>query len=157
MRFPIAEFSALVALSIVAAFTAPDAHADWINLTGAESAPNIAEITIHEDRVHIALEVFVDDVGVFDPNSEGNGIEGTILAWAAPGEQLNGFPLRVVAESGTELTARLLLVEPRQRKDLNRRPLGQLALRFSLDVRSWLKAVLTAPDNRCLLYPRKRT
>lgn len=84
MRFPIAEFSALVALSIVAAFTAPDAHADWINLTGAESAPNIAEITIHEDRVHIALEVFVDDVGVFDPNSEGNGIEGTILAWATP-------------------------------------------------------------------------
>ena len=33
-----------------------DARADWINLTGAETAPNIAEITVLDDRVKIALK-----------------------------------------------------------------------------------------------------
>ena len=32
------------------------ARADWINLTGAETAPNIAEITVLDDRVKIALK-----------------------------------------------------------------------------------------------------
>lgn len=40
--------------------------ADWINLTGAESAPNIAEITIVEGAVNVALEIYVDDVDPFE-------------------------------------------------------------------------------------------
>ena len=39
--------------------------ADWINLSGAENARNIAEIAIEKDRVRIQLEVFVDDLMVF--------------------------------------------------------------------------------------------
>jgi hypothetical protein len=39
----------------------PAARADWINLTGAETAPNIAEITIFDDRVEVALEAYVGD------------------------------------------------------------------------------------------------
>jgi hypothetical protein len=42
-------------------------HADWINLSGAENARNIAEISINEDHVSIQLEVFVDDLKVFEP------------------------------------------------------------------------------------------
>ena len=42
------------------------AHADMLNLTGAETAPNIAEITILDDRVNVRLEVYVGDLEYFD-------------------------------------------------------------------------------------------
>ena len=42
------------------------AAADWINLSGAENAPNIAEIHINEDHVRINLEIFIQDMVVFD-------------------------------------------------------------------------------------------
>ena len=38
------------------AINAPS-KADWINLTGAETSPNIAEIYVLDDRVRVALEV----------------------------------------------------------------------------------------------------
>ena len=41
-------------------------HADWVNLSGAENAPNIAGITIEKDRVRIQLEVFVEDLMIFE-------------------------------------------------------------------------------------------
>jgi hypothetical protein len=43
------------------------ARADWINLTGAENAPNIAEIYILDDRIRVQLEIFVDDISAFTP------------------------------------------------------------------------------------------
>ena len=36
---------------------ASPAKADWINLTGAETAPNIAEIYVMDDHVKVVLEV----------------------------------------------------------------------------------------------------
>jgi hypothetical protein len=44
------------------AFTA---LADWINLTGAQSAPNIAEIHVNDDHVKLVLEVYVNDLDKF--------------------------------------------------------------------------------------------
>ena len=41
------------------------AHADWINLTGAETSPNIAEIYVMDDHVRVVLEAYVDDLDVF--------------------------------------------------------------------------------------------
>ncbi len=38
-------------LLICAALTPWGAKADWLNLTGAETAPNIAEIYVQDDRV----------------------------------------------------------------------------------------------------------
>ena len=35
---------------------ASPASADWINLTGAETAPNIAEIYVMDDHVKVVLE-----------------------------------------------------------------------------------------------------
>jgi hypothetical protein len=32
----------------------PPVYADWINLTGAETAPNIAEIYVFDDQVKLA-------------------------------------------------------------------------------------------------------
>ena len=42
------------------------AFADWINLFGAENAPNIAEFRINADHVRIDLEVYVKDIVIFD-------------------------------------------------------------------------------------------
>ena len=47
-------------------FCRPPAYADWINLSGAENAPNIAEIYINDDHVKVQLEIFVNDIMVFD-------------------------------------------------------------------------------------------
>jgi len=54
--------SLLVSLCIVPT----PAKADWINLSGAESAPNIAEIYIDDDHVKIELEIFVNDMVTFE-------------------------------------------------------------------------------------------
>ncbi len=44
---------------------APSALADWINLTGAQSAPNIAEIYVQDDHVRLVLEIYVGDLDKF--------------------------------------------------------------------------------------------
>jgi hypothetical protein len=41
------------------------ALADYISMSGAENAANIAEIHIEEDSVRINLEVYVKDLAVF--------------------------------------------------------------------------------------------
>jgi hypothetical protein len=41
------------------------ARADWMNLTGAGTAPNIAEITVLDDRIHVKLEIYVGDLHTF--------------------------------------------------------------------------------------------
>jgi len=46
--------------------TMSSAEADWINISGAQNAPNIAEIYINDDHVRIALEIFVNDMVTFD-------------------------------------------------------------------------------------------
>ena len=46
-------------LLICAALAPWGAKADWLNLTGAETAPNIAEIYVLDDRVKLVLEVYV--------------------------------------------------------------------------------------------------
>ncbi len=38
------------------------AKADWINLTGAEISPNIAEIYVEDDRVRLVLEIYIGDI-----------------------------------------------------------------------------------------------
>ena len=47
--------------------TARNASADFISLSGAENAENIAEIYILEDRVRLQLEVFVRNLEIFGP------------------------------------------------------------------------------------------
>ena len=53
-----------IALLLVSFFI-NNASADWINLTGAETAPNIAEVYILDDRVKLVLEVYIGDLEVF--------------------------------------------------------------------------------------------
>ncbi len=67
-------------------YIALPARADWINLTGAETARNIAEIYVEDDRVRIVLEVYIGDLEKFEdilPDSwvrhTGSVEEGNIL------------------------------------------------------------------------------
>ena len=46
--------------------TAPVSRADWINLTGAGTAPNIAEIYVLDDHVRVKLEVYIGDLEKFE-------------------------------------------------------------------------------------------
>jgi hypothetical protein len=53
-------------LSIAALPGLPSTRADWINLTGSETAPNIAEIYVLDDHVKLVLEVYVGDLKTFE-------------------------------------------------------------------------------------------
>ena len=94
--------------------------ADWISLTGAETAPNIAEITVFDDRVEVALEVYVGDLERFEALIPGNWIKDAPSARPALAERLARFSeqgLRLVTDTGETLQAKLRLAEPRLRKD----------------------------------------
>jgi hypothetical protein len=96
------------------------ANADWINLTGAETSPNIAEIYVLDDHVKLVLEVYIGDLDKFeelvpdgwlkDSAADRPGVEARIKHFA---EQRFQF----VTETGKKLPAQLQLVEPRMRKD----------------------------------------
>jgi hypothetical protein len=95
-------------------------HADWINLSGAENSRNIAEITIEKDHIRIQLEVFVEDLNLFEelipadffsqPLPGRPGLEQRQKIFA---EKL----LQVVNERGEKLPVAFDLVEPRLRVD----------------------------------------
>jgi len=94
--------------------------ADWINLTGAETAPNIAEITVLDDRVQVALEIYVGDLESFSALVPDDWLKDQAAQRPPLKERLRAFSangLRFVTDSGETLQADLRLVEPRLRKD----------------------------------------
>jgi hypothetical protein len=96
------------------------AKADWINLTGAETAANIAEITVFDDRVEVALEVYVGDLEVFKDLVPDDLLKDMQVERPPQEERLARFSdqgLRFVTDSGETLRAELRLAEPRLRKD----------------------------------------
>jgi hypothetical protein len=98
----------------------PAARADWINLTGAETAPNIAEITVFDDRVEVALEAYVGDLKTFEALIPGDWLKDKQVERPPLGERLARFSeqgLGFVTDAGETLQAELRLAEPRLRKD----------------------------------------
>ncbi len=91
-----------------------------MNLTGAETAPNIAEIIVLDDKVTVRLEVYVGDLETFadliPDDLLNNGGEGR----ASEAERLARFAQNVLsirASDGQPLAARLKVAEPRLRVD----------------------------------------
>jgi len=64
-RLPWGAFAGVV-LTLVLCLAAMTTRADFINLTGAETAANIAEITVLDDRVKLALEIYIGDLEYFE-------------------------------------------------------------------------------------------
>ena len=108
-----------VFLLLTAALAASTARADWINLTGAETAPNIAEIYVLDDRVHVKLEVYIGDLDKFDdlvPDEWLRDAGGR----ASLDERLERFSrggLQFVTDSGEQLIAEVVTIDPRLRVD----------------------------------------
>jgi hypothetical protein len=108
----------LILFVLITTLSSSASHADWINLSGAENSRNIAEIFIEKDQVKIKLEVYVQDLLVFDelvpddffpePIPGRPGSEDRIQAFADTGFQ-------VITDTGKKLPAQLDLVEPRMR------------------------------------------
>lgn len=57
----------LPALILLLSLLSAPSQADWINLTGAENAANIAEIYIMDDHIRMVLEIFWSDIEIFKP------------------------------------------------------------------------------------------
>ena len=96
------------------------AKADWINLSGAETSANIAEIYVLDDHVKLVLEVYVADLEKFEelipdlwlkePKSVRPSLEQRMKTFAKQRFQF-------VTDKGLHLPAQLELVEPRTRVD----------------------------------------
>ena len=67
------------------------ANADWINLSGAQNAPNIAEIYINDDHVKIEIEIFVKDLVTFDRLIPDKFFAGTKIKRAPLEERMQQF------------------------------------------------------------------
>ncbi len=108
--------------SIIAAVIlggAQSVRADWINLTGSETAPNIAEIYVLDDRVHVKLEVYIGDLQKFDDlvpddwlrDASGRDDFETRL------QRFSRKGLQFVTDEGEQLVAEAVTIEPRLRVD----------------------------------------
>jgi len=101
---------------------APLLRADWINLTGAETAPNIAEIYVLDDHVKVKLEVYFGDLAKFEElvpdewlkdSASGSGSKRPSLE-----KRMQTFAserLQIITDEGVRLSAKLVLVETRNR------------------------------------------
>ncbi len=104
--------------TIITTLFTPDSHADWINLSGAENSRNIAEIYIEQDHVKIKLEVYIQDLFVFDELIPDNIFPEPVPGRPNPEERIQVFAdsgFQVITDTGEKLSAKLELVEPRMR------------------------------------------
>ena len=114
------RYSLLALLLAAVILTASPLRADWINLSGAETSPNIMEVYVEENRVRLVLEVYVGDLEVFEDLVPDSFLKRKNPSRASPAERIHRFSsqsLRVVTETGEALPATLLKVEPRLRKE----------------------------------------
>jgi hypothetical protein len=95
-----------------------ESKADWINLSGAENARNIAEIYIENDQVTIKLEVFVQDLLIFEELVPDDFFPEPVLGRPGTDERIQTFAdsvFQIITDKGEKLSAKLLLAEPRMR------------------------------------------
>jgi hypothetical protein len=105
---------------LLALFCSSSAHADWINLTGAETAPNIAEIYVLDDRVKLVLEVSVGDIETFNDLVPDAWIKDSKVKRPDIEARIENFAnqvFRIETADGEPLPAKVELIEPRMRVD----------------------------------------
>ena len=114
MKKPILFYCCFAFITLYASAT----HADWLNLTGSENSRNIAEIYVEKDHVKIKLEIFVQDLSLFEELVPGDLFAKDISDRPGSEERIREFAdqtFQVITDSGEKLSARLDLVEPRIR------------------------------------------
>ena len=116
---PLRRFLAVALLNFLIVLSVP-VHADWINLTGAETSPNIAEIYVMDDHVRVKLEVYVGDLQSFEELIPDDWIEDQDIKRPPLQQRIEQFAnntLKFIDDDGRVLPAQLVLVEPRLRVD----------------------------------------
>jgi hypothetical protein len=104
------------------------ARADVLNLTGAETAPNIAEIRFLDDRVNIRLEIYLEDLKIFAdliPDRLLKEAAGTGPSEAVRLERFSEKVFSILGPDGVALPVEVKLIEPRLRAERNS-PFGGL-------------------------------
>jgi len=105
-------------LFLFALFLPTIAGADWINLSGAENSPNIAEIYVEKDRVRIQIEVFVEDLDIFEELIPADFFSKPVPGRPGLKKRQQMFAenvLQVITDQGKKLAVTFDLVEPRLR------------------------------------------
>ncbi len=113
-------FRSIVLFQILCALLVATAKADWINLTGAETSRNIAEIYIQDDHVKLALEVYVEDLMTFEELVPDDWLNDSDIKRPDVEERMHLFAeqrFQFVTDKGDKLKAELGIVEPRIRVD----------------------------------------
>lgn len=96
------------------------AHADWINLSGAEVANNIAEITIQDDHVNVVIEVYIKDLETFIDLVPADWVKDESIVVPPDAVRMQRFARRglaITTDTGERLVPTLVLAEARQRID----------------------------------------
>ncbi len=120
-------FTAVVFLSLLLASTL--AKSDWVNLTGAETSPNIAEIYVLEDHVKLVLEIYVNNLDTFDELIPDDWLKDSSNNRSPIEERLQVFTnnkFQFITDTGEKLSAHLILLEPRLRIDRKSRFAGKI-------------------------------
>lgn len=111
------RFKILLFLFFIISFP-PELQADWINLSGAENSRNIAEIYVEKEHVKIKLEIYVQDMAVFEKLIPDDFFSKPILSRPGLDERITHFAdqtFQIITETGVKLPATIDLVEPRMR------------------------------------------
>ena len=98
----------------------PSALADWINLTGAQSAPNIAEIYVEDDHIRLVLEIYVGDLDKFVDLLPEDLMKTSGIKPPPVQERMKRFSeetFQFLTEDKKWIQAELKLVEPRMRTE----------------------------------------
>lgn len=118
---PATRFNRILLILLTLFIIAPClAIADWINLTGAETSPNIAEIYVQDDHIELVLEIYIGELNTFEDLVPDVWIKDSKLQRASLEKRLLHFAndtFQFVTEKGKKLPASLTLVEPRMRID----------------------------------------
>jgi hypothetical protein len=143
----------LRALSLLVLLTmALQASADWINLTGSETAANIAEIYVMDDHVKLVLEVYVGDLEFFQELVPDDWLTQDTTDRSDEAARMRRFAeerFQFITGSGEKLPAEVLLVEPRERVD-RRSPFAGMINPYTR------QRVPEAPADKRVLYAELR-
>jgi hypothetical protein len=99
---------------------APFLRADWMNLTGAETAQSIVEIYVLDDHVKVKLEVYIGDLDKFEELIPDEWFKDSASKRPSLEQRMKTFAtqrLQLITGEGVTLPAKLVLAEPRQRVD----------------------------------------
>lgn len=133
---------------VVALAVASISRADWINLTGAETSPNIAEIYVYDDHVKLVLEAYIGDLETFDDLVPDDWVRDKTIKRPPLKERIQRFAsetFQFVTDDGKKLDAEVKLVEPPQRID-RRSPYAGMINPMTR------RRVPTAPADKRVLY-----